>query len=447
MNSNALFDKCKALQKTWPWSLLSYTALVFVIPYYGLRILFGEKYRLGLRHRLGFYSTEERERMRQGQFIWVHTVSVGELQAARPLLRSIKEHYSDYQIVVTTVTPTGQELAHKVEEIDASFYFPLDIPPLSRRFLAMAQPHTFFILETELWPNAIRAAAERSIPIFLINARLSDRSYGNYYKARRLFKPVLDLIDVILAQSQNDAERFAQLGVNQEHVHVSGNLKFESVAEIHPEERGRWRELFQLKEEEILLLAGSTFAGEEHLLAEVFLTLRKEGYPLRLLIAPRHIERVDGIVQVLRESGFSTQRRSTLAPSDNSIPPDAVLLLDTMGELRSVYAAADIVFIGKSLCNKGGQNPIEPAAWGKAIVFGEKMQNFRDVAELFLRAEGAKQVKDKKELQDVIKHWCESEGERKRFGEQARQVVEINQGSIQRVFEQITPYLSSLRKS
>ncbi|MDX9755784.1 MAG: 3-deoxy-D-manno-octulosonic acid transferase, partial [bacterium] len=393
------------------------------------------KYRQGLRQRLTGYTAAERARFATGQWIWVHAVSVGELQAARPLLRQIKQQYPQHSLLVTTVTLTGQTLAKTVAEIDACLYLPLDLYPLCRRMLAMVKPEILLIMETELWPNLIRTAAASSIPLFLINARLSDTSFGRYLRARFLFRPLLQCLTAILAQSEKDADRFLQLGAEPSRIFSAGNIKFEVAPQtLDPITRVTWRERFAIRESDLVLLGGSTFPGEEWILFRIVAALRNEGIPVRLILAPRHIERADSLVSEFKKLGVAVLRRSAL-PDSSAIAEEAVLLLDTIGELRSVYAAADLVFIGKSLCDKGGQNPIEPAAWGKPILFGEHMQNFRDIAALFLEAQAAVCVENEMELLERCRAFCQSEALRAQYGENARRVIERNRGALERIMQ------------
>ena len=421
----------------WYWSPISYLAFLVMAPYYVFRVFSTQKYREGIRQRLTLYNKEEKKTFSRERCIWVHTVSVGELQAARPLLRELKKRYPDYQIFITTVTLTGQNLAKTLDEVDRCLYLPLDLFPLCRRMMRLVKPERLLIMETELWPNLIRAASACSIPIDLVNARLSDVSFRNYRWARCLFKPLLQNIHRILAQSENDASRFLELGAEPEQVSATGNMKFEAAPDTSDgTQRCFWRDLFQIREEEIILLGGSTFSGEEVILAKILQKLRNEGFSLRLIIAPRHIDRVAIIVEELQKLGIMALRRSTIKEQPE-IGPAAVLLLDTIGELRTVYAAADIVFIGKSLCEKGGQNPIEPAAWGKPVLFGPNMQNFRDIAAIFLQNKGALLVEDENQLLEECRGFCLSVERRKEIGDNAICVVENNRGALEKILKKL----------
>ncbi|NPU96759.1 MAG: 3-deoxy-D-manno-octulosonic acid transferase [Candidatus Omnitrophica bacterium] len=424
------------------WGLLGYVGLTLAAPYYLLRMLATPRYRPGLRERLTFLFPEKRQLLQEGSYIWIHTVSVGELQAARPLLVELKRRFPAFKILVSTVTPTGQDLARSLSDVDLSIYLPIDLYPLCRRVLAWTQPVCVLIMETELWPNFLRAAAGLNIPLFLINARLSDQSFRRYRKFRPLFAPLLALFHRILAQSDADAYRFLQIGAPASRVTPAGNIKFDAAAiPDDPAVREKWRRLFQIDEKEILLVAGSTFPGEEALLFRIVEALRLEGYPLRLVIAPRHVERVNAILDELKKYQSPLARRSALDPSAPPADPGTVILLDTIGELRHVYAAADIVFIGKSMRARGGQNPIEPAAWGKPVIFGKNMQNFRDTAAMLLREEAAFQAANEAELLSACRRFCQDPALGRRMGERARETVKKNQGALQTIVQWIQPVL------
>ncbi|MBI1389901.1 MAG: 3-deoxy-D-manno-octulosonic acid transferase [bacterium] len=419
--------------RLWVWSPISYLGFGLAAPVYGARMLISSKYRIGLPQRLTMYPASLRSALAQRPNIWLHAVSVGELQAASGLIQRLHDRFPEAQLAVSTVTNTGQGLAQKTPAIAAPFYLPLDLYPLCRKTARLVKPAALIVMETELWPNLIRAVSAEGAPIYLVNARLSDKSASRYRRARRLFEPLLRRIDGVLAQSEEDARRFVEIGAPPERVFTAGNVKFDvETPDGVEEERARWRSLFQLRDDEILLLAGSTFAGEETALAKLTAKLRAEGIPLRLAIAPRHVERSDTILSELAALNCAAIRRSALT-GETKIPPESPILLDTIGELRRAYSAADVVFIGKSLHNRGGQNPIEPAVWSKPIVFGPHMQNFRDVTALFLRGEGAIQVSGEDELTEAVRALCASEDERRRLGASALRVVEANRGALDRI--------------
>ncbi|MDP8243393.1 MAG: 3-deoxy-D-manno-octulosonic acid transferase [Candidatus Hinthialibacter antarcticus] len=427
----------------WYWSPLMYAGYAAAAPLFGARMLSSDKYRIGLSQRLTFYPSGLQDKLAQKPNLWLHAVSVGELQAARGMLSTLSEAFPQANLAVSTVTNTGQSLARQLDDVDAPFYLPLDLYPLCRRAVRMVNPAALIIMETELWPNLIRAATDEGVPVFLINARLSDKSFGNYLRARVLFQPLLNRLQGILAQSDEDARRFILLGANQERVASAGNVKFEvSIPEDGANERTHWRSLFQIEDDELLLIAGSTFDGEEALLAQTVRAMRNKGIPIRLVIAPRHVERTPSIEQELTSTQTKPVLRSKIIESQ-PMNPEAPILLDTIGELGRAYAAADVVFVGKSICSRGGQNPIEPAAWSKPVVFGPNMQNFRDAAAMLLREGGARQVSDARQLTSVLCELCQSEDIRNEMGERARQVVKTNRGALQRTFDVIAPVIES----
>ncbi len=420
-------------------SVLGYLALIVVVPFYGLQMIWKKKYRYGVRQRLTLYTKEEIQRFIAGKHIWIHAVSVGELQAARPLLKRLKLDYPDHELLVTTVTYTGQGLANSMAEIDHALYFPLDVYPLCRRFLTMVQPVFVVIMETELWPNMIWAVTDRSIPVVLVNARLSDRSFNRYLKVRWFFYPILQRLSAILTQSETDTQRFVQFGADPGRVQWAGNLKFEAAPSIDESMRAIWRDRFQITDDELLIVAGSTFPQEEEALARVCSRVKNVDPSVRLLIAPRHIDRSSMIVQTLSSMGFQVCQRSKMEAVALYKLKECIILLDTIGELMNVYAAADIVFIGKSLYDRGGQNPIEPGAWGKPIVFGEHMENFKAIAELFLKSGAAVKIADEDELYITFIDLVQSESTRNEMGEQAKSIIAANQGTLDRIMQVLAP--------
>jgi len=431
----------------WYWSLISYAAFALALPYYAIRILTTTKYRSGLRQRLTLFSSEEQQKLKANRYIWMHTVSVGELMAARPIIERLKIEFPAFKILVTTVTETGQDLAQKLDIVDTAIYLPLDIFSLCRKVMSMVDPACLIIMETELWPNFIRSAVAANIPLFLVNARLSDKSFKNYLRFKRLFKPILTLFTGILAQSEQDRQRFLQIGAPDSIVSAMGNIKFEAASQIGDSAtRQRWRELFQIKDHELLLLGGSTFPGEESLLVQVALDLLNQDIPIRLVIAPRHVERSPAIFDELNKFDIPVILRSQIN-DQTEIDSRAVILMDTIGELGQAYSAADIVFMGKSICGRGGQNPIEPAAWGKPILFGKNMQNFRDIAPMLINGGAAQQVAGQPELSEACLALCQSPELRSQMGRMAQAIVKQNQGALDHIVQAVSPILREASKT
>lgn len=423
------------------WSLLSWVGLIAVAPWYLWKLAWTHKYREGFWQRWTCYSDEQRRAWQGRPTLWIHAVSVGELQAALPLIAALRTRYPSARIAVSTVTRTGQQLARDHQMIDSCLYLPLDLMPLCQRAMRLVNPGAVLVMETEIWPNFYRAIRQQNVPLFVLNARLSDASFRNYRLASWLFGRVLRLPTHILTQSERDHERFRQLGVSSRSVTPMGNLKFDQATqEADDTWRAQWRKRFQVLDDECLLVAGSTFAGEEVKMAECFRELRSEGLSLRVVIAPRHIERIPELLQQLEPPVIL---RSGIESRKESIPPDALILLDTIGELRSLYAAADLVFMGKSLTAKGGQNPIEPACWSKPILTGPFTQNFRDVYALFLADEAVRVVDSFDALKQQVALLSSDKALCEAMGKRAATVVARNQGALQRTMDFLAPVLDA----
>ena len=353
------------------YNLLFPLAFLAILPRYLGRMLRRGDYRRDFGQRFARYTPELLRRFRHGEWIWVHAVSVGELLIALKLLDELHRRHPDWQFVVSSTTSTAHALAlEKQREWWVPIYTPVDFPPVVRRALDAVRPRGIVLTESEIWPNFIWSAARRHIPVVLVNARVSPRSAGRYRRFATFLRPVTSLLSAVGLQEPEHAALWEHLGVAPKRLHLTGSVKYDPDA-THDEARD-FRPLlgqFGFPPEDPILLAGSTHEGEEEMLAEA-LRLLRAGFPgARLLIAPRHIERTADILARLQSSGFRLARR-TSAP--DGIAPD-VLILDTTGELRDWYACADVVFIGKSLCGSGGQNPVEPVLSGRPVVFGPHM--------------------------------------------------------------------------
>ena len=372
----------------------------------------------------------------------MHTVSVGEVQAASTLVEDLKHQYPDFRLVVSTVTKTGNKIAQKL--IDSSglvIYSPLDIGIITRRVIRLINPRLFIIAETEIWPSLIINLAARNIPVVLVNGRISSGSFKGYKIIRPFLKRVLKRYRLFCMQTKEDAQRVIALGAEEDKVKVTGNMKFDiqnSELKIQNFDLG-------LSEEEKLFIAGSTHRGEEKIILEVYKDLIKDYPKLRLLIAPRHIERVAEIEGLIDRFGFKSQMVSqlNLNPRPTSHVPRPILILDTIGQLKGLYACADIVFVGGSLIPHGGQNPIEPAVFGKAIIFGPHMFNFSSVAQAFLNNKAAISVKDGQQLKDICIRLLKEVLFRKELGEKAKELVGQNRGASLRNTELIKRLLQN----
>jgi 3-deoxy-D-manno-octulosonic-acid transferase len=422
------------------YSLLFTFGLILSAPYYLWRLRGNLGKGAGWRERFGLMPGENSATGSGPGSIWVHAVSVGETLAVLPLVKELKRLYPDRKIFLSHVTPAGKQTSEaKLPDVAGRFFLPLDWGWAVKKTIARVQPALLVIVETELWPNLLRSAHRSGARVALVNARLSERSFRGYRMARPLMKRVLENIDWIGAQSAADAERFRKLGAVPERVEVAGNVKFDSARTPNPG--------FPIPESRFpVFVAASTMAGEEELLLPVWNVIRQKHPKALMILAPRHPARFDAVAQILTERGVTFARRTELKDRDsrgggNSDGFGEVLLLDTIGELAGVFALADLVFMGGSLVPTGGHNLLEPAFWGKATIFGPHMQNFRDVAALFLNACAAVQVTDANELAAAALELLDDEPRRKQLGRAAKQVLESQAGATERILNHFAQWL------
>lgn len=416
------------------YSALLAVALAGYVPVLLARRLRGRRPGAPLRHRLGRIG----EGLPPEPRCWVHAVSVGESIAAIPLIEEIRRRWPDLSVVVTTVTPTG---AHVVKERLAGVaehrYFPVDLPGPVRRAVDAVRPRFVIGMETELWPNFYRVLAERAIPTMIANGRISDRSFRRYRLVRGLMGAVLRRITVLAMQSEEDARRIMALGAPAERVVVTGSLKADQPVE-EAGARELWERLLGLTSGEPVWIAGSTHRGEDEAVLDAFATLRQRFPGLRLLLAPRHPDRVEDIERLAQERHLSAVRRSALPRAHAA---GAVVILDTVGELANLYRVADVVFVGGSLVPTGGHNMLEPALRAKPVLFGPHTGNFRDSAELLLRADGARLVRDGAELERVVEALLADPSAARAMGERGFRAVVSRQGAVRATIDLIEKYL------
>jgi len=375
---------------------------------------------------------------------WVHAVSVGESAAAVPLVEAIHRRWPELGIVVSTITPTGARIvADRLAGTAAHRYFPLDLPGPVRRALEAARPRFFVAIETELWPNFLRALARRRIPSMIANGRISDRSFRRYVRVRWLMRRVLADVSVFAMQSEEDARRIVALGAPPSRVVVTGNLKSDLVPEAEPADAA-WRERLGLGATDRLWIAGSTHRGEEAIVLDVFLRARARCPRLSLLVAPRHPERAAEVEDLIRERGLTPARRSRL-PAGRA--PGAVVILDTVGELAALYGLAEVVFVGGSLVPIGGHNLLEPAMQGKPVLYGPHTSNFREGAERLQRSGGGIVVKDGLELERELSLLLQDHELARRTGEAARAAFAGRAGAVHATLELIARHLWPARGS
>jgi 3-deoxy-D-manno-octulosonic-acid transferase len=406
--------------------------LVLASPFILALLLAKKRCRPGLRQRLGWRNPAPE--WGDGRTIWVHAVSMGEATAAVPLVQQLKARYPDSRIVVSTVTETGRETIQKKLDGQAEhLYFPLDFPWAVRSVLDAVRPRLVIIVETELWPNFLRAAAARGIPVILANGRLSTESFAGYLRLRPFFCRVLAAFTLCSMQTERDVDRIIQLGAAPERVVRTGNLKYDQVAALTQAAPGRMskREL-GVAEGDDLFVAGSTHPGEEEAVLDCYRRLLDIAPALVLVLAPRHIERADALCATARLRGFEVFRRTTPSGARSTPSGPRVIVLDTRGELAALYREATLVFVGGSLVDVGGHSPLEPAAWGKAVVFGTHMDHFAEAAEQFLRRGAGIQVRDAHEMAAAMTALLKDRAKLEERGKAAYQLVLENQGAVAR---------------
>jgi 3-deoxy-D-manno-octulosonic-acid transferase len=421
---------------------------VLAAPYYFMRLRRRGNWRPGFRERFGHYNAGLKQALTNRDVIWIHAVSVGEVNLCTQLIRALEPHVPNLKIVVSTTTTTGMaELRRHLPTHISKIYYPIDRRKSVSRALAAINPKVIVLVEAEIWPNFIWRAQKLGIPLFLANARLSDRSYRGYKRLGFLFRPLFASFAGVGAQNETDAARLREVGCRPEAISIVGNLKFDAAKLNERQTLDVPALLRQLgvPDDAPILLGGSTHDGEEVILAEVARRLRQQFPKLFLVLVPRHFERAREVGRQLRERGVKFVCRNEIFANTKFREGELdCLLVNTTGELRFFYRNATVVFIGKSLTAIGGQNPIEPGAVGKAMVFGPNMQNFADITHHFLKKSAAIQVNSPEALEKTIAELLANKARRAELGRNALEVVAENLGAIDRTVKMI---LEQLKKS
>ena len=384
-----------------------------------------------LKNQLGFVTKTS------GKVIWVHCVSVGEFNAARPLIDQILDIYPEHKLAITTTTITGAEaVRNHYQDRVIHYFFPFDLPFIVGSFVNKINPVACILLETEIWPNLINNLNKKAIPVMLINARLSERSLNKYQKfSSKLVQKTINQLILIGSQNDPSSERFLSLGALPDKVVTVGNLKFDSNEKDNP---NTTQSLQQMIGQRRVVVFASTREGEEKKIIQSYVNL-KDKFDALLIIVPRHPERFDEVFNLIVDSGLKVKRRSDGLGCDESIQ---VLLGDSMGELLSYYSVCDIAFIGGSLIDTGGQNMLEAAAASKPILFGPSVFNFEKIAQLFLEKDAAIQVGDADDLMKTISALLLDDTKRQKLGENAKNSFEKNRGAVDRLLKLIIPNIS-----
>ena len=395
------------------------------------RTAFDRPYRKSLRERMGFVPRRTDER----QAVWIHGVSVGEVKAASRFIAQLRVQRPDLQLVVSTTTPNGHLVARQEYKDLPVVFYPLDFGRFPARAIDRIRPRCVLLMELEIWPNFLQATRKRNIPVAVINGRISERTFRGYRLARGLL-PQLDLISKYCVQDRAYQKRLIELGVDPARVFVSGNMKYDSVVmDRHEAAAARLRPWLAPRGERVLV-AGSTHFDEEGAVLAAVGELRPTlGGPVRVVLVPRHPERAPSICEQVTKAGLRAVRWSEAASTLRPLKPDAVVVVDTIGQLQQFYAACDVAFVGGSLVPHGGQNMLEPAAQGRAVIIGPHTMNFRRDVELLLSAQAVVQVPDRAAFVEQLGRLLRDADLRAQHGRRAEAVIAENQGATARTLE------------
>jgi len=406
------------------YGIFSTIAFIIILPFWLVLGIFKPKLVFGFKEKMGLLATPL---LKKAKTIVFYGVSVGEVIAIENLIKKTRETFPEINIVLLTGTKTGQEIAHKKlgETCDFISYFPFDFPFCIENMLKKIQPDAVFVAETELWPNFANATKKNKIPLYIINGRISDRTFKSYKKLSFFFAPILKNYTNIFTQSKQDNEKLISIGANPQTTTIMGNLKFDikkpDVSGLDFEKNPQYK----------ILIAGSTHSGEDEIILEIFAELKKEFTELKLIIAPRHPERNENVFKLMQNTGISCAKRSDKENFDQN----EIILLDTMGELGKFYSLCDIAFIGGSFNKTGGHNPLEATIFNKPTVSGPSTHNFKDIYAILTSSDAGKIVKSKDELkQHIYKLLSEKEFYQKAAGD-CENVFEENKGALEFVLK------------
>lgn len=427
-----------------------YTILLILIglislPYLLWRSLKGAGYHRDWLERFGCGAALRHAGQHAQHGLWFHAASVGEMQGLQPIIAALQERFPTLPVVCSAFTPTGKITAQRLVPSAASvFLLPIDLPWVMQRLMRRLQPQALIIQETELWPNCLRAAARQRVPVMVVNGRLSPRSAKRYRWIRPLMQRVLADVTLILAQSQEVAQRFRALGAAEQRLKVVGNTNIDRAL-LAATDRAAPPVLTALTQGRRVWVGGSTHAGEEAMLLEVYRRILPEHPDVLLVLAPRHIERVDAVVRQTQAANFRAIRRSAYDAMATAAPAaDTVVILDTLGELLSLYQLCTVAFVGGSLVPIGGHNILEPAMFAKPLMFGPHMHHFPDLARMLCAAGGAIQVRDAETLYSAVVRLLQQPGAAELIGRRAHQALEANRGALAAVVDHIVRTLPGI---
>ncbi len=424
----------------WVYNSLLSLLLILSLPFILLALLFTRGIRVGFLERVGFYPRRVKDALLGSRPVWIHAVSVGEVRAANSLVIEIRKRFPDRKILLSTFTRAGYRMACQSQPIaDGVIFLPLDHPWVIRRTLSLFDPALLIFLETEFWPNLLHLAHSRGVPTLLISGRISPRAFRRYRFFRWFFSRVLRQITTFGMQSQQYAERVADLGVDPNKVMVTGNLKHANWGSLEAEGMDETMGSLNGDTPRRILVAGSTHRGEEQVLLDTFLNLKSRNPDLLMILAPRHPQRFDEVEKLLQRKKLNYVKKSEM--NGHGAGDADIVFLDTLGELPAIYRLAHVVFIGGSLVDAGGHNLIEPARWSKPVLFGPHMANFSDLADEMKQQGGGIEVSGEEDLTRVISMFLGEPEKALEVGEKAKRVVEGDRGVVDRSMGLIGRYL------
>lgn len=431
------------------YNLIMHAVVAVLMPYYFFNRFVSRrgKQRQGLLQRLGIGFGQYAREAGGRPIVWIHAVSVGETQAAIPLIKKFRRAYPDLYLLLSNVTETGHAIAEKVEDLDAACYLPFDLPWSMGRVFGFLQPELLILIETELWPNLIRRAHRANVPTMMINGRISDRSFPRYLKAKALLAPLLQRLAFFSMQSPLDQERIIAMGAIASRVRVNGNTKFDfPPVDSRTLAAAPLLKAIQIPAEAEVLVAGSTHPGEEDILLSAFAQLRREHQNLRLILVPRRPERRQEVATLVAKAGYEPLLRSQLAAAnDCQLAGDQVLIGDSIGEMLAFYNLADLVFVGGSLAPVGGHNLLEAGLVGKPVLFGPQVHNFRKISELVLKSEAGLQVADENGLVAAVSALLSDPARALAMGEAGARLIAEHRGAIDQLLHDLRPWLAELK--
>ncbi|HBO85029.1 MAG TPA: 3-deoxy-D-manno-octulosonic acid transferase [Deltaproteobacteria bacterium] len=427
------------------YNILVNLSFIILLPYFLFKIIFAGKYRKGLFEKFGFIDSDKLRKTGKKR-VWLHAVSVGETKAVIQLVRLLKKKHPDADIVFSTMTLTGNIIANEnlLSYVTSVIYFPLDLLWVVKRVVQRVSPDIFIVAEKEIWPNILNVLKAKGVPVVVVNGKISDRSFRRYLFFSFFFKCVFQNVAFFCAQTERDRHRAVALGVPAERVCVTGNLKFDMEIPVWTSpEREEIMQALGIRDSDIVFVAGSTHDGEEEIILHVFSRLKRELPGLKLLIAPRHPDRFEEIENLIKSKGFSFLKKSDTHHSSLITHHSFdVILLDTMGELGKMFGLATAAFVGGSLVNIGGHNLLEPVLHKKPVIFGQFIQDYREIADILIKSEGGIMVRDSSELEGVLRKIFLDRRLAKERGEAGYRVIEENRGVTKKCLAIIEKFLN-----